>query len=310
MRCSAGRTLVIAASAWRQQAAWPRAMPNPLLLRRPLLPLTVPARMACSMMCVEAPAAPPAAATESTLDVLSWLAERVREALVDAFGPDYSDADPLIAPNGRPEFGDYQCNVAMPLGKKLKQKPRDIATSLVERLRVDEVFEAVEIAGPGFLNLRLKPSFVQEQLRLMASDEARCAVPAAGVTQRVVVDYSSPNIAKEMHVGHLRSTIIGDCLSRLLEFRGHGVVRLNHVGDWGTQFGMLITHLGDQAPDALAGKSELDISDLVAFYKEAKQRFDADADFQNTARANVVKLQAGDEDSLRAWRMVSKEVSM
>ena len=212
----------------------------------------------------------------STLDVSAWLGERVRAALADAFGPDYADADPLLAPATKPEFGDYQCNVAMPLGKSLKMKPRDIAESLVSRLALDDVCEPVEIAGPGFLNLKLKETFIQEQLLKMIADEVRCAVPTATPTQRVVVDYSSPNIAKEMHVGHLRSTIIGDSLAQLLEFRGHSVLRLNHVGDWGTQFGMLILHLKDMAPGALEGTEELDISDLVTFYKEAKVRGVAD----------------------------------
>jgi len=243
----------------------------------------------------------------STLDVSAWLGERVRAALADAFGPDYADADPLLAPATKPEFGDYQCNVAMPLGKSLKMKPRDIAESLVSRLALDDVCEPVEIAGPGFLNLKLKETFIQEQLLKMIADEVRCAVPTATPTQRVVVDYSSPNIAKEMHVGHLRSTIIGDSLAQLLEFRGHSVLRLNHVGDWGTQFGMLILHLKDMAPGALEGTEELDISDLVTFYKEAKVRFDADQDFKQTARAEVVKLQAGEADSLKAWRMLCEQ---
>ena len=218
-------------------------------------------------------AAPPSAADAATMDVLSWLGDRVRAALVDAFGPEYADADPLLAPATRAEFGDYQCNVAMGLAKKVKSKPRDVATAIVEKLSLDEVCEPVEIAGPGFLNLRLKKSFVQQQLRVMLDDSSRCGVPLSTPTQRVVVDYSSPNIAKEMHVGHLRSTIIGDCLGRLMDFRGHSVLRLNHVGDWGTQFGMLITHLTDKAPKAVTGEEELDISDLVAFYREAKVRF-------------------------------------
>ena len=176
----------------------------------------------------------------------------------------------MLVPASRPEFGDYQCNVAMPLGKSLKSKPRDIAENIVARLRLEDVCEPIEIAGPGFLNIKLRMPFMQEQLRRMIADEARCAVPLAVPTQRVIVDYSSPNIAKEMHVGHLRSTIIGDSLSKVLEFRGHSVLRLNHVGDWGTQFGMLILHLKDKAPGALAGTDELDISDLVTFYKEAK----------------------------------------
>ena len=238
------------------------------------------------------------------MDVLSWLGDRVRAALVEAYGPDYADADPLLTPATRTEFGDYQCNVAMSLAKKVKSKPRDVADTIVANLAIDDVCEAPEIAGPGFLNLRLKPTFVQDQLHKMLRDGERVAVPAATPVQRVVVDYSSPNIAKEMHVGHLRSTIIGDSLSRILEFRGHSVLRLNHVGDWGTQFGMLILHLGDKAPKALAGEEELEISDLVEFYREAKVRFDEDEAFQDQARKEVVKLQAGDATSLAAWRML------
>ena len=249
-------------------------------------------------------AAPPSAADAATMDVLSWLGDRVRAALVDAFGPEFADADPLLAPATRAEFGDYQCNVAMGLAKKVKSKPRDVATAIVEKLSLDEVCEPVEIAGPGFLNLRLKKSFVQQQLRVMLDDSSRCGVPLSTPTQRVVVDYSSPNIAKEMHVGHLRSTIIGDCLGRLMDFRGHSVLRLNHVGDWGTQFGMLITHLTDKAPKAVTGEEELDISDLVAFYREAKVRFDGDEAFQDKSRKAVVALQAGDEASLAAWKLL------
>ena len=203
-------------------------------------------------MCAATTAAPrsDAAAAPATEDVLGWLSVRVREALAEAFGPEYADADPRLTPATRAEFGDYQCNVAMGLGKPLKSKPRDIASAIVGKLRIDEVCEPPEIAGPGFLNLRLRKDFITSQLQLMIADEERCAVPLAAPAQRVVVDYSSPNIAKEMHVGHLRSTIIGDSLARLLEFRGHSVLRLNHVGDWGTQFGMLIRHLRDQAPGA------------------------------------------------------------
>ncbi len=204
--------------------------------------------------------------------------------------PDSSlPAVPRSTPATKPEFGDYQCNVAMSLAKKLQSKPRDVAGAIVGALRVDECFDPPEIAGPGFLNLRLSKPFLLSQLGAMLADGERCGVPRAPTTQRVVVDYSSPNIAKEMHVGHLRSTIIGDTLARVLELRGHAVQRFNHVGDWGTQFGMLITLLREEAPAALAGDEELDISDLVAFYKRAKARFDADADFKETSRKAVAK---------------------
>ena len=267
------RALLLAASTWRHEpgaVAW--------LPRRP--PQLFPCR---AVMTAATAAAPPSC----TLDVLDWLNGRVREALVEAFGPEYADANPMLTAATKPEFGDYQCNVAMGLGKRLKSKPRDVASSIVERLAIDEVCEPVEIAGPGFLNLRLKQSFMKEQLRLMLDDSSRCGVPLAAPSQRVVVDYSSPNIAKEMHVGHLRSTIIGDSLGRLFDFRGHSVLRLNHVGDWGTQFGMLITHLADKAPASLDGAEELDISDLVAFYREAKVREKKKRRTHATARALV-----------------------
>ena len=252
--------------------------------------------------------APQSAAATTTLDVKAWLAERVGEALGEAFGAEYAGADPLITPATKPEFGDYQCNVAMGLGKRLKSKPRDVASSIVAALKVDECFEPTEIAGPGFLNLRLKPDFITAQLKLMLADaDARLAIPPAPQVGRVVVDYSSPNIAKEMHVGHLRSTIIGDTLARVLELRGHDVLRLNHVGDWGTQFGMLITQLRAEAPAAVSGEQRLDISELVALYKRAKAAFDESDDFKKTSREEVVKLQAGDAESVKAWRALCEQ---
>jgi len=221
--------------------------------------------------------------------------------------------DPQLAPASKPEFGDFQANGALPLAKPLGQPPRAIATAIVEQLAADPAFgalcEAPQIAGPGFINLTLLPerlaAEVQDRLR-----DPRLGVPAVEATAAgaplapVIVDFSSPNIAKEMHVGHLRSTIIGDSLARVLEFRGHPVLRLNHVGDWGTQFGMLITHLKQVAPEALDTADAVDLGDLVAFYRQAKQRFDEDELFQTTAREEVVKLQAGDPVSRRAWQLL------
>ncbi len=226
--------------------------------------------------------------------------------------------DPQLAPASKPEFGDFQANGALPLAKPLGQPPRAIAQAIVAQLASEPAFAQLclepVIAGPGFINLTLRPE------RLAAEVGARLADPRLGVpvganqgagqgvsAGPVIVDFSSPNIAKEMHVGHLRSTIIGDCLARVLEFRGHPVLRLNHVGDWGTQFGMLITHLKQVAPEALEHPDAVDLGDLVAFYRQAKARFDADEAFQATAREEVVKLQGGDPVSLKAWGLLCEQ---
>ncbi|EOD28352.1 arginine-tRNA ligase [Emiliania huxleyi CCMP1516] len=234
---------------------------------------------------------------------MAQLHERLQAAMGSAFGGSYASSDPMLAVATKREFGDFQCNAALALAKPLGMKPRDAAAKLVEALEVSDLCEAPEVAGPGFLNLRLRNALLEQQLAVMAADASgRCAVPRAAEPLRTVVDYSSPNIAKEMHVGHLRSTIIGDTLARLLELRGHPVVRLNHVGDWGTQFGMLITHLRQTAPEVASGAAEAELSDLVAFYKAAKARFDAEEDFAAASRREVVALQSGDEASLAAWR--------
>ncbi len=219
--------------------------------------------------------------------------------------------DPQLAPASKPEFGDFQANGALALAKPLQQPPRQIATALLAQLEADDAFGALclppQIAGPGFLNLTLRPEVLAADVQRRLGDP-RLGVPLAAEggagAAPVIVDFSSPNIAKEMHVGHLRSTIIGDALARVLEFRGQPVLRLNHVGDWGTQFGMLITHLKQVAPAALDTADAVDLGDLVAFYRQAKQRFDADEDFQNTARQEVVRLQAGDPVSLQAWGLL------
>ncbi|MGA0279331.1 MAG: arginine--tRNA ligase, partial [Vulcanococcus sp.] len=200
-----------------------------------------------------------------------------------------------------------QANGALPLAKPLGQPPRKIAEAVVEQLKADQAFMALclepQIAGPGFINITLQPERLAAEVQERLGD-ARLGVPAVEQAAPVVVDFSSPNIAKEMHVGHLRSTIIGDSLARVLEFRGHPVLRLNHVGDWGTQFGMLITHLKQVAPEALETADAVDLGDLVAFYREAKKRFDEDEAFQTTSREEVVKLQGGDPVSLKAWGLL------
>ncbi|CAD5927305.1 Arginine--tRNA ligase [Planktothrix tepida] len=239
----------------------------------------------------------------STVELLKI---KFNQALVAAFGEDFATTDPMVVAATNPKFGDYQCNVAMSLTKPLKSNPRAIATQIINHLNLDGICETPEIAGPGFINLRLKTDYLKTQLQKMLGDE-RLNIPKANPNQKIIVDFSSPNIAKEMHVGHLRSTIIGDCIARILEFQGHDVLRLNHVGDWGTQFGMLITYLKEVYPDALTTANALDLGDLVEFYRQAKVRFDQDETFKETARQEVVKLQAGAEDSRRAWQLLCEQ---
>jgi arginyl-tRNA synthetase len=234
---------------------------------------------------------------------IAYLTTQLDRAIVAALGADYAGTDPILVLSSNPKFGDYQANMAMGLSKKLGQQPRQIAQSIVENLDVAAVCEPPQIAGPGFINFIVKPSYLSTQLQAMQSD-SRLGVPVADLPQRVIVDFSSPNIAKEMHVGHLRSTILGDCIARVLEFRGHDVLRLNHVGDWGTQFGMLILYLREAYPQALTTADALDLGDLVVLYKQAKQRFDTDPQFQDAARQEVVKLQAQDPDTIKAWNLL------
>ncbi|QCS49218.1 arginine--tRNA ligase [Picosynechococcus sp. PCC 11901] len=238
--------------------------------------------------------------------ILSQLKTAVSEALIKAFGEDLKDTDPLVVPASNPKFGDYQSNVALSLTKTLKKNPREIAQSIIEALDIADLCENPTIAGPGFINFSLKPSYLATLLKEVQQSD-RLAIEPAENPQKVIVDFSSPNIAKEMHVGHLRSTIIGDSIARILEFRGQDVLRLNHVGDWGTQFGMLITYLKEAYPDALTKADVLDIGDLVAFYKKAKVRFDEDEAFKEASRNQVVKLQSGDEESQKAWQLLCEQ---
>jgi arginyl-tRNA synthetase len=235
--------------------------------------------------------------------ILEQLQDCVSNALVAAFGTELADTDPLVAATNNPKFGDYQSNVALSLAKPLQQNPRAIAQLIIDQLQIEAMCETPTIAGAGFINFRLKSNYVGEVLSNIQSNE-RLGIPQVKPTQKVIVDFSSPNIAKEMHVGHLRSTIIGDAIARILEFRGYEVLRLNHVGDWGTQFGMLIAYLREAYPEALTTADALDLGDLVSLYKKAKIRFDEDAEFKQTARQEVVNLQAGTEDSRRAWKLL------
>ncbi|HEX6591031.1 MAG TPA: arginine--tRNA ligase [Moraxellaceae bacterium] len=193
--------------------------------------------------------------------------------------------------------GDWATNLALMSAKVAGKKPRDVAEAIVAALPASTLVSKVEIAGPGFINFFLAEDFLGSQLQAALRD-ARLNIPAAATPQTVVVDYSGPNLAKEMHVGHLRSTIIGDAVVRTLEFLGHKVVRQNHVGDWGTQFGMLIAYLEEQP----AANNDAALADLEVFYRAAKKRFDESEDFANRARALVVALQGGDPACLEKWR--------
>jgi len=238
--------------------------------------------------------------------VVEQLKSCLEQALVAVFGEAFTGTDPMLAPTSNPKFGDYQSNAPMALAKRLGKAPRAIAEELIQQLDVSEFCLPPAIAGAGFINFTLKPEYLEARLSAFQVDD-RLGVEAVKKPKRTIVDFSSPNIAKEMHVGHLRSTIIGDCIARILEFQGHDVLRLNHVGDWGTQFGMLITYLREVCPEALTTADALDLGDLVAFYKKAKQRFDEDPQFQEQSRQEVVQLQSGSKETLRAWNLLCEQ---
>lgn len=218
----------------------------------------------------------------------------------------FPDVDnPPVMIQGSSKFADYQCNSAMNIAKILKEKgqganPRDIADKIIQHLPQSDYFEKVEVQGPGFINIFLNKDFVADQVGELLNRGVR--PPRLGVKRRALVDFSSPNIAKEMHVGHLRSTIIGESICRLLEWVGHDVVRINHLGDWGTQFGMLIAHLKDKFPNYKVVSPP--IGDLQAFYKESKARFDSDEAFKKKAYEAVVQLQSYDKDHINAWKLI------
>ena len=203
-----------------------------------------------------------------------------------------SECSPLLNQSNKPEFGDYQANGAMGAAKKLKTNPRELAQKILEQVDLEGIASKTEIAGPGFINITLCNDFLANALTKSLNQPRVTA-------QKVVIDYSGPNLAKEMHVGHLRSTIIGDAIARILEFQGQEVIRQNHMGDWGTQFGMLIAELELQLSQG--EQAELALSDLEVFYQQSKKHFDADPEFADNARANVVKLQSGDQNCLKLW---------
>jgi arginyl-tRNA synthetase len=233
------------------------------------------------------------------------LKERFQNALIDAFGEGFATVDPIVGGSSNPKFGDYQANVALSLAKRLACPPRDVANKILTTLQVADLCETPTIAGPGFINLILKPTYLEERLKSIQGDD-RVGVAKVNPPQRVIVDYPSPNIAKEMHVGHLRPAVIGECFARILEFLGHEVLKISHVGDWGTPFGMLIAHLRTAYPEALGNPDNLALAELSTFYREAKKRFDEDENFKEAARQAVVSLQAGDADTLKAWDIVCR----
>ncbi|KAG7517067.1 arginine-tRNA ligase, cytoplasmic [Solea senegalensis] len=242
--------------------------------------------------------------TKSMININQQLQLIFAEA-IRASCPELDDAPLAVTPNQQAKFGDYQCNSAMSMAQMLKAKgikvnPREIAEKIVLNLPDNELIQKTEIAGPGFINIHLKRTFVSKLLSNLLMNGVQ--PPPLANRKKVVVDFSSPNIAKEMHVGHLRSTIIGDSMCRLFEFLGYDVLRLNHVGDWGTQFGMLIAHLQDKFPDYLTASPP--ISDLQAFYKESKKRFDEEAEFKRRAYQCVVRLQSKEPEFIKAWNLI------
>ena len=229
------------------------------------------------------------------MNIQALLSDKVSQALIAAGAP--ADCEPQVRQSAKVQFGDYQANGVMAVAKKLGMAPRQLAEQVLTHLDLDGIASKTEIAGPGFINIFLDPAFLASHVdAALKSDRLGVNQPAA---QTIVVDYSAPNVAKEMHVGHLRSTIIGDAAVRTLEFLGHNVIRANHVGDWGTQFGMLIAYLEKQQQE---NAGEMALADLEGFYREAKKHYDEDEAFAERARSYVVKLQGGDEYFLQMWR--------
>lgn len=211
------------------------------------------------------------------------------------------DSDPVVR---RSDRADAQVNGSLALAKGLGKTPREVAQMVLDAANLSDVCSATEIAGPGFINITFASEFLARELAAAAAD-SRLGVRNAPTSKKVVIDYSAPNVAKEMHVGHLRSTVIGDALVRMLEFVGHSVVRENHIGDWGTPFGMLIEHLIDLGETEAA--NELSVGDLDSFYRQARTKFDSNDEFKERARARVVLLQGGDEETLRMWKLLVAE---
>ncbi len=226
----------------------------------------------------------------------------VRDAIAASIAGAPDDADPVVRPS---KFADYQVNGALPIGKALGRPPREIAEVIANHLLArPDVIAAADVAGPGFINVSFTNDFLAKVAASQATDD-RLGVAFTSSPERIVVDYGGPNVAKEMHVGHLRTTIIGDAITRILMFAGHHVIRQNHLGDWGTQFGMLIEHMLDE--QATGNAESMNVNDLEALYRAARTHFDGDEDFKERARKRVVLLQSGDEESVRLWNVLVDE---
>ena len=221
---------------------------------------------------------------------------RIKAAMIEAGVAEVFS--PIISESSRPEFGDFQANGVMAAAKEMGSNPRQLALNILDKINLEGIANKIEIAGPGFINIFLSNEFLNKTIQKLVSEKSLGVLKSK--PQKIVIDYSSPNLAKEMHVGHLRSTIIGDAVSRTLEFLGHNIVRQNHMGDWGTQFGMLIAELEDQ--QNTKDQNKFLLSDLEKFYQQSKEHFDTDINFANKAREYVVKLQSGDENCLKLWK--------
>jgi arginyl-tRNA synthetase len=240
--------------------------------------------------------------------VIEILEERISAAVVEVAG---QKAPAIVRPATDAKFGDYQANGVMALAKQLKTDPRKLAEDVVEKSELDDICQPPEVAGPGFINLRLKPQFVAANLLEINKDADRLGLEKTLKPETIVVDFSGPNIAKPMHVGHLRSTIIGDCICRMLEFQGHNIKRQNHIGDWGTQFGMLVAFIERRTAQVLKGEVTgaipSKLAEFEAFYKEANRLFEVDEDFKSRSRDAVVGLYSGDQTWMGRWNLLVEQ---
>ena len=240
--------------------------------------------------------------------IVTQLVNKFKDATLKAFPQLTPDILIELVQSTQAKFGHYQCNSAMKLAKQLQLPPRQIAETVINHLDTNSpdgsrMVSELSIAGPGFINIALDPVFISTFVQKMLTSP-HLAIDKPAHPQKIVIDFSSPNTAKEMHVGHLRSTIIGDCLARLFEYLGHDVLRLNHIGDWGTSFGMLIAYMKKMVPHVLTGEEKTDLTHLVSWYKASKQLFDNDSDFKKNSQLEVVALQSGDSDAVHSWKII------